>query len=141
MRAGETKMAETDAISLLALDGQRGRKMKRLGAFLATMLMAGALLATPALARGWYGGHDGGYGVHGYGYGHGGGYWGDGDEWREHRPYQGYGSPDRGYGYGYPYAGYGRYPGQGWNPGWGWHRDNDEGWFHHGGWFRHDDDD
>jgi len=110
--------------------------MKKLGAILATILIACALSATPALARGRYG----------PGYGH----WRGGNEWRGYDAYRGYG-PNQGYGngrwgygygYGYPYAGYGAYPGRwggpGWG-GWGWHHDDDDGWFNRGGWFHHDD--
>lgn len=101
--------------------------MKKLGVFLATMLVACALLVTPALAHA----EDGDGGWHGHG-----GYWGDnGHEWRENHPapyaYQGYGNRPRGYGY----SGYGAYPEQQWNrwnSGWGWHHDDDNGWHRRG---------
>jgi hypothetical protein len=103
--------------------------MKKLGVFLATVLVACALLITPALA----------HAEEGHGGWHGrdrGGYWGgEGHEWQENHPYRGYGSGP----WGYP--GYGAYPERRWNPGWGWHHDDDDGWYHRGGWFHRGDDD
>ena len=105
---------------------------KKIATLVATVAIAGALFAAPALARD----NDG----------HRNGRWRAGQEWREHHPYQGYGNQNWGYGgygygypysgqgygyqsgryaYGYPYSGYRGYPRQGWNSARGWHHDND----------------
>jgi hypothetical protein len=65
--------------------------MKKKIALLATVAMAGALFAGPALARD----NDD--------YNYGG--WRGGNEWREHHTYQGYGNQNWGYRNGYPYSG------------------------------------
>lgn len=83
--------------------------MKKLGALLVTVLMAGALSAAPALAR------------DSDDYGHG--RWRGGEESREHHPYQGYPV----------YPAYQRpWWGTGYAPGWEareWrHRDADDAW-------------
>jgi hypothetical protein len=100
---------------------------KKITTLLATVVMAGALFAGPALARD--NDHDG----------YRNDSWRSAQEWREHHPYQGYGDRRWSYGYGYenqrgryaygyPYSGYRGYSDRGWNSfnsGPGWHHDRD----------------
>jgi hypothetical protein len=99
---------------------------RKIVALLAPVVMAGALLAGPALARD-HDGDDGGYSRS---------RWHATEEWSEHHPYQAWGNP--GWGYGYPDSAYAYRPGRYENeyPGnrdyrWGWQPRHGHGWFHH----------
>ena len=95
---------------------------RKIVTLLAAVVMTGALLAGPALARD----HDGFYTNR----------WHAAEVWRQHHPYQAWGNP--GQGYGYPGSGYANQPGRyaneyPWNSGYrsGWQPRQAQGWFHH----------